>query len=124
MVADITGCKYPLDTGRGCITFITTLDLDIAVRHFQLAFEDSGIGLVTDGNKNTLQLDILCGVIFNVPDAHPRHATVITQHLIQHTVPGNRNHAFRFFFEQPVPQDFLTTQFITTMHHRHMRRDI
>ena len=124
MVADITGGKYPLDTGRGCIAIITALDADIAILHLQLTRKDRGIGLVTNGNKNTLQFNIFRAVICYVFDAHTGHTTVISQHFIKYTVPCNAYHTFSFFPEQAVLENFLATQLIPTVHQRYMRSNI
>ena len=57
MVADVTGGKYAGDTAGGRIALDATFHLEVAAFvHLQLAFEKFCIGLVTNGNKDTVCL--------------------------------------------------------------------
>ena len=86
MVGYVTGGKHTGDAGLGGIALGTFLHLEVTMLHVQLALEQTGVGLVTDGDEDAIQVDVL-GAAIVVLDAHAGHTHVITQHLIQITVP-------------------------------------
>jgi len=110
MVAHVACGEYARHAGGCGIAIGSAPDLDVAVLHFELPFENRSIGLVADGDEHSLQRDITRRVILDIPDAHTGHATVITEHFLQYVVPGNRYLALGFFPEQAILQDLFGTQ--------------
>ena len=124
MVGHVTGGKHALDTGRRGIAGVAAGGVDIAVFHLELAIKNLRIRLVADRDEHTLQIDISGTVIFDIPDAHASHTTVVTQDFIERVVPLDGNHTFLGLLEQPVLQDFLGTQCIAAMHEGDMRGNV
>ena len=107
MVHHVAAGKNAGDACFGCLPFEATAHFDIAARHIEMAFKNTGVRLVPDCDENAVELDIFSAVTLGRRDAHAGDAHRIAQDFIQPVVPLNGNFALCLPREQPVLQDFL-----------------
>ena len=119
-IGHVAGREYARDAGGRCITADSTVDLDITVVHFQLSLEDGGVRLVSDGNKDPMQIDVGRTLATGVPNSDASYATLVPQDLVEDVIPVNRHVAALRLLEQLVAQDLLGTERVTTVNHMNL----
>ena len=72
-----------------------------------MAFENTGIGFVADGDEHAVQGYFLGSTTIGRCNPHSRHAAGVAQHFVERVVPFNGNLALCLPCKQPVLQDFL-----------------
>ena len=87
LVADIPCSKDTFHIGFGGAASESALNFDIAIVHVELVFENFGIGLMANGNKDTIERQLLAAVILRAFNANAGNATLVAQDFIECMVP-------------------------------------
>ena len=107
VIHHVAACKDAGNAGLGRLTFGTAAYLDIAAGHIKVPFKNTGVGLVPDGDEDTMQSHIFGAAAIGCSNSHSGDATRVAQNLIKPVVPLDRDFALCLAGEQPVLQDFL-----------------
>ena len=124
VILNVAGGKDTGDAGLRRIALTTALRNDVALVQFELADEQVGIRLVTDGNEDTIQRQVLRRAALHVLDTHAGYAALVAENFFERRIPLDRDLAGLFLFEQLVLHDFFAAQLVASMDERNMAGDV
>src|SRR5262245_29471088 len=116
--------KHARNAGRGRIPFQPTVCNDVAVLHFQLLGKNFGVGPMSDGNEDSLQLLLGNGVVLYVLYFHGRHAAIVAYDLLEHVIPQDVRLAGNHLFLELVHENSFGPELVAAMHDGHVLGDV
>src|SRR5690606_28984931 len=115
LVGDVAGGEHALDRGFGGTAGQARADVEVAVVHRQLAFEQRGVGRMADRDEEAVHVDLAGAAVLHRLQAHACDARVVAQHLVHGVVPHRLDLARGNLGEQLVLHDLLGAQSVAAM---------
>src|SRR5690606_33502720 len=124
LVGDVASGEHAFDVGGGGIAGDAGVDLQVAVFHLQLAVEQAGVRVVTDGDEETVGVDVAGAAVLRGLDPHAGHAHAVAQHFVHLVVPDGLDLAGGDLGEQLVLHDLFRAQGVAAVHQVDLAGDV
>ena len=124
MVLHVARCEHAGNARRRGVALVAAMADDVAVLHFQLPFEDGGVGGMADGDEQAHQVEFFRRALGNMLDTDAVDTFGIAQHFVKGVVPFDGDLAGFFFFKQFVLHDFFGAEFVAPVHHGDVARNV